>query len=106
VPYVPYSGVGKNGTPPEHVLKSKFNYESLALALYQEWIELDLFHWGLAKFAVADFEAASLPTEDRFLIEFMAGQEVGHATLITNMLGPRHALKQCTYNYPCTTVRG
>jgi hypothetical protein len=36
----------------------------------------------------------------------MADQEVGHATLITNMLGPQHAPKQCTYNYPCTTVRG
>jgi len=75
------------------------------LALYQEYIELDLFHWGLARFPVADFEAAGLTAEDRFLIEFMADQEVGHATMITNMLGPQHAPKQCTYNYPCRTVR-
>ena len=34
----------------------------------------------------------------------MADQEVGHATLITNMLGAE-APKQCTYNYPYTTVR-
>lgn len=75
-----------------------------ALALYQEWIELDLFHDGLAKFSVEDFEAAGLTAEDRFLIEFMADQEVGHATLITNILGAA-APVQCTYNYPYTTVR-
>lgn len=75
-----------------------------ALALYQEWIELDLFHDGLAKFTVEEFEAAGLNAEDRFLIEFMADQEVGHATLITNILGPA-APVQCTYNYPYTTVR-
>lgn len=74
------------------------------LVLYQEWIELDLFHDGLAKFSVKEFEAAGLTAEDRFLIEFMADQEVGHATLVTNILGPA-APKQCTYNYPYTTVR-
>ncbi|KAK7230113.1 hypothetical protein V2G26_002283 [Clonostachys chloroleuca] len=34
----------------------------------------------------------------------MADQEIGHATVITNMLGPQ-APKQCTYNYPVTNVR-
>lgn len=34
----------------------------------------------------------------------MAQQETGHATLITNMLGET-APKQCTYNYPYSTVR-
>ena len=34
----------------------------------------------------------------------MAAQEVGHATLITNIIGPR-APQGCTYNYPFTTVR-
>lgn len=29
----------------------------------------------------------------------MADQEVGHATLISNMLGASGAAKQCTYNY-------
>ncbi|MCJ1264845.1 hypothetical protein MMC22_004720 [Lobaria immixta] len=60
----------------------------LALALYQEWIELDLFHDGLARFSVEEFEAAGLTVDDRFLTEFMADQDVGHATLITNILGP------------------
>lgn len=72
--------------------------------MYQEYIELDLFHDGLAKFSVEEFEAAGLTAEDRFLIEFMADQEVGHATLITNILGAQ-APRQCTYNYPYTTVR-
>jgi rubrerythrin len=33
----------------------------------------------------------------------MADQEVGHATLISNMLGER-APKQCTYKYDFDTV--
>lgn len=103
-PYTPAGGLGTNGTEPVYNAKSDFDYESLALALYQEWIELDLFHDGLAKFSVEDFEAAGLTAEDRFLIEFMADQEVGHATLITNILGAQ-APVQCTYNYPYTTVR-
>ncbi len=74
------------------------------MALYQEWIELDLFHDGLARFSVEEFEAAGLTAEDRFLIQFMADQEVGHSTLLSNILGPT-APVQCTYNYPYTTVR-
>jgi len=38
------------------------------------------------------------------IIRFMAQQEEGHATLLTNMLGER-APVQCTYNYPFTNVR-
>jgi len=68
--------------PIPNVLTLKQN-----LALNQEWIELDLFHYGLAKFSVEEFEAAGLYAEDRFLIEFMADQEVGHATLLSNILG-------------------
>ena len=101
---MPAGGLGTNGTEPVYNVKSDFDYQSLALALYQEWIELDLFHDGLAKFSVEDFEAAGLNAEDRHLIQFMADQEVGHATLITNILGPS-APKQCTYNYPYTTAR-
>lgn len=103
-PYTPAGGLGTNGTEPVYNAKSDFDYQSLALALYQEWIELDLFHDGLARFSAEDFEAAGLTAEDRFLIEFMANQEVGHATLITNILGVG-APAQCTYNYPYTTVR-
>lgn len=104
VPYQPAGGAGTNGTAPYYHPLSDFDYQSFTLALYQEWIELDLFHNGLATFSAADFDAAGLTAEDRSLIEFMADQEVGHATLLSNILGPA-APPQCTYNYPFTNVR-
>jgi hypothetical protein len=97
-------GLGTNGTEPRYMVNSDFDYESITLALYQEWIELDLFNNGLATFSAEDFLAAGLTAEDRALIAFMANQEVGHATLLSNMLGET-APPQCTYNYPFTTVR-
>ncbi|CAP93350.1 hypothetical protein E8E15_001265 [Penicillium rubens] len=103
-PYVPAGGLGTNGTEPRYMVNSDWDFESIALALYQEWIELDLFHDGLARFTDEELEAAGLGPETRSLIEFMANQEVGHATLLTNMLGEA-APKQCVYNYPYTTVR-
>lgn len=103
-PYTPAGGLGTNGTAPVYRVQSDFDYQSIALGLYQEYIELDLFHYGLATYSVEDFEAAGLNAEDRFLLEFMADQEVGHATLLTNMLGD-NAPKQCTYNYPSMNVR-
>ncbi|KAL8793862.1 MAG: hypothetical protein Q9195_003588 [Heterodermia aff. obscurata] len=103
-PYTPAGGLGTNGTLPRYMVESDFDFESIALGLYQEWIELDLFHNGLATFTVDDFVAAGLTAEDRSLIEFMADQESGHATLLTNMLGEA-APVQCTYDYPFTTVR-
>lgn len=90
-------------------LKSYVSYRIMlkavfkALALYQEWIELDLFHHGLAMFSEEEFTAAGLTAEDRFLIQFMAEQEVGHVTVLSNILGAS-APKQCNYNYPFTTV--
>src|SRR4051794_8063226 len=69
---------------PIYTVASPFDYESIKLALYHEYIELDLFHNGLARFRVEDFEAAGLDAEDRYLIEYMADQEVGHAIALTN----------------------
>jgi hypothetical protein len=103
-PYVPAGGLGTNGTLPRYMVESDFDYESIQLGLYQEWIELDLFNNGLAVFSEEDFLAAGLTAEDRSLIAFMAQQEQGHATLLTNMLGET-AAPQCTYNYPFTNVR-
>ncbi|KAI0744232.1 Rds1 protein [Daedaleopsis nitida] len=103
-PYTPAGGLGTNSTPPEYHPLSDFDRQSLSLALYQEYIELDLFHNGLAQFSTDDFDAAGLGPEDRFLIEFMADQEVGHAALITNILGADSAPKQCNYTYPFQTV--
>lgn len=82
----------------------KLTSNQQALALYQEWIELDLFFDGLARFNESDFQAAGLTSADRELIAFMAQQEIGHATMLSNILGPR-APQQCSYIYPYTNVR-
>ena len=103
-PYTPKGGLGTNGTQPRYMVESDFDFESIALGLYQEWIELDLFHDGLARFTAEEFEAAGMTAEYLSLIEFMADQETGHATLLTNMLG-QAAPKECVYDYPYTTVR-
>ncbi|PLW09709.1 hypothetical protein PCANC_02132 [Puccinia coronata f. sp. avenae] len=89
---------------PSYQIKSRFDFQSVNLALNQEWIELDLFHHGLAQFSAQEFERAGLNAEDRYLIQFMADQEVSHATVLSNMLGPR-AAKQCQYKYPFKTVQ-
>lgn len=65
---------------------SDFDFQSLNLGLHQELIELDLFHYGLAQFSSQDFEDAGLTPSDQYLIEFMADQEVGHATIFENFL--------------------
>jgi len=103
-PFTPAGGLGTNGTLPRYMVNSDFDYESITLGLYQEWIELDCFNNGLAIFSEEDFLAAGLTAEDRALIQFMAQQEQGHATLLSNMLGET-APPQCTYNYPYSNVR-
>jgi len=87
IPFTPAGGLGTNGTEPVYRVQSDFDYQSILLGLYQEWIELDLFHYILATFSEEEFTAAGLTASDRFLIEFMADQEVGHATLLSNLLG-------------------
>lgn len=104
IPYTPAGGLGTNGTEPRYMVNSDFDYESIQLGLYQEWIELDLFNNGLAVFSDQDFLDAGLTAEDRAYIAFMAIQETGHATLLSNMLGET-AAPQCTYDYPFRTVR-
>jgi len=104
IPYEPAGGAGTNGTLPRYMVESDFDYESVALGLYQEWIELDCFNNGLATFSNEDFLEAGLTSEDIELIRFMGQQEQGHATLLSNMLGET-APPQCTYNYPYTNVR-
>ncbi|KAJ6102668.1 hypothetical protein N7486_005095 [Penicillium sp. IBT 16267x] len=102
-PHDPAGGVGTKGSIPVYNAKSDFDYESLALVLYQEWIELDLFQDGLRRFSVDDFKSAGLTSKDRDLIAFMAQQEVGHATMVSNILGAQ-APQQCAYIYPYKTV--
>lgn len=69
----------------------------------QEWIELDLFNYGLARFSDAEFEEHGIDADQRHLIRFMAQQEIGHANLISNILQGAGA-KQCTYRYNFETV--
>jgi hypothetical protein len=104
MPYTPRGGIGTNGSVPIYKVASDFDYQSLALALYHEWIELDAFHWGLATFSDEEFDAYGIDAEDRHLLQHMADQEIGHASVLANMLGP-NAPKQCTYNYPVSNVR-
>ena len=80
-PYTPAGGLGTNGSLPRYMVESDFDFESIALGLYQEWIELDLFHDGLARFTDDEFTEAGLGPEARSLIEFMADQESGTSTL-------------------------
>lgn len=101
--YTPSGGIGFNGSTPIYKVESDFDFQSLALALYHEWIELDLFHYGLANFSDEEFDAYGIGAEDRYLLQYMADQEIGHATVLSNMLGPA-APVQCTYNYPFTNV--
>ncbi|KAG9069055.1 hypothetical protein KI688_009946 [Linnemannia hyalina] len=102
-PHTPAGGLALNETPIYHPL-SDFDYQSLSMALYTEWIELDLFRYALEKFSLEDFEKAGLTKADRALVAYMADQEVGHATNVYNMLGPA-AAKPCTYKYPFKTVQ-
>lgn len=103
-PYTPSGGLGTNGSEPNYQVKSDFDFESIALGLYQEYFELDLFSFVLQRFSPEEFEAEGLTSEDRDLIAFMATQEVGHAALLTNMLGEA-APVACNYTYPFDTVR-
>jgi hypothetical protein len=103
-PYTPAGGLGTNGSIPIYHPLSDFDYESLNLVVHQEYIELDLFEYGLKNFSAQDFKQAGLDQADRDLIQFMADQEVGHAEMVSNMLG-EGAPKRCEYQYPFTTVQ-
>lgn len=67
--------------------------------LDQEYIELDLFHYGIVAFSAEQWQEIGVGPEYLSLLRFMANQETGHAQLITNILGADVAPKQCTYNY-------
>ncbi|KAJ9481239.1 hypothetical protein VN97_g12254 [Penicillium thymicola] len=80
MPYMPAGGVGTNGTLPVYMVQSDYDYESVALGVHQEYIELDLFHYGLKLFSEQDFIDAGLTAEDRNLIDNLDSKDV--ATLI------------------------
>ncbi|KAK9489935.1 hypothetical protein V1508DRAFT_435329 [Lipomyces doorenjongii] len=102
-PFTPSGGLANNGSIPNYHPLTDFDYESLLLVLYQEYIELDLFEFGLRTFPAGQFEQFGLDASDRALIEFMAEQERGHIMLLQNILGPS-AINRCNYTYPFTNV--
>ncbi|CAL1707211.1 unnamed protein product [Somion occarium] len=98
----PAGGVGLNRTA-DYVPLSDFDFQSLNLALQQEWLELSLFRAGINAFAPLNYSDAGLTTDDQALLQFMADQEVGHAQLLTNILGP-NASQPCNYSFPFSNV--
>jgi len=85
---------------PTYQALTDFDYASLNLGLYQEWIELDLFNYGLVRFSAAEFEEAGVTPAYQSLIQFMATQEQDHAQLLTNLLSAKgNTALKCTYNY-------
>lgn len=89
---------------PKYAAFSAFDFHSLNLGTHQELIELDLFNYMIARFSVDEFKAAGLDEEDIQLLRFFAQQEIGHAEVLSNLLGPK-APKMCQYEYPFNTVR-
>jgi len=78
MPYMPAGGANTNKTSiPVYQAFSDFDWHSLSLTLYQEYIELDLFQAGLDMFSDEDFSQAGVGPEARALISQMAQQEIG-----------------------------
>lgn len=104
---LPPGGVGTdpNGPPPDYSPSDEFDLQSLILATYQEYIELDLFHNGLASYSTGEFDDAGIDESQRYLLQFMAEQEVGHSTAFNNMLPPDSKVQICNYTYPHDSVR-
>ncbi|KAN0062280.1 hypothetical protein ACQY0O_005461 [Thecaphora frezii] len=83
---------------PTYATFSAFDQASIELATHQEYIELDLFNYGLAHFSDEEWDKYGIDAENRHLLRHMAQQEIGHAAVLSNMLG-KTAPKACTYNY-------
>ncbi|GJJ08378.1 hypothetical protein Clacol_002592 [Clathrus columnatus] len=105
-PALPPPSGGDQTNPPSYRAASDFDYQSIILALNQEYIELDLFYYGYSRFSRQDFQNAGLNDDDRYLIKFMGDQELGHARAISNLAGDGNATQPCNYSYPFNDVRG
>jgi len=88
---------------PDYRATTEFDFDSLQLGVHQEYLELDLFNYGITKFSEQDFLNYGLTRDEIHLIRFFAQQEIGHAEVISNMLGP-NAAKACQYQYNFNTV--
>lgn len=102
--YQPLGGVGINSSNPLYEVSSDYDRQSLLLALYQEWAQMDFLDEGFSVYSDADFTQAGLKSADRHLLGMMAEQEAGHANAINKLLGG-NGPSRCTYNYPHQDVR-
>ena len=74
------------------------------MGLNQEFLELELFTYGLNTFSVEEFADAGLNATDIELIAFMAEQEVGHAIMVANILGGK-TMRQLRHTTPYCFVQ-
>ncbi|KAJ1324680.1 ferritin-like domain-containing protein [Microdochium nivale] len=102
--YQPLGGLGVNSSNPVYQVTADYDRQSLILALYQKWAELDFLHQGFAAYSDELFEKVGLMATDRALLQHMADQEAGHASILTKLLGGTGPTR-CTYNYPHQQVR-
>ncbi|KXJ85577.1 hypothetical protein Micbo1qcDRAFT_127779 [Microdochium bolleyi] len=102
--YQPLGGLGVNSSNPVYQVTADYDRQSLILALYQEWAELDFLHSGFASYTDELFEKAGLMAADRTLLGHMADQESGHISALTKLLGGSGPTR-CSYNYPHQHVR-
>ncbi|KAG8826836.1 hypothetical protein FRC17_008071 [Serendipita sp. 399] len=88
---------------PVYQATSDFDFNSLQVGIHQEYLELDLFNYGLVRFSEKAFLDYGLSRDEIHLIRFFAQQEIGHAEVISHMLGP-DAAKPCKYAYNFNNV--
>lgn len=93
----------KNSTEATYHVLSDFDYMSLQLVLLQEYIELDLFRDALEMFSDEEFEEYGIYEAERQIIRHMSDQEISHAKIVSNIIGP-HANKPCKWKWPFKTV--
>ncbi|KAK0541806.1 hypothetical protein OC844_007964, partial [Tilletia horrida] len=84
---------------PEYRARTPFDWASIALALHQEYIELDAFNYAITRFTPAQWQEWGINPNYVHLIRFFGQQEEGHAAAFSHMLGP-HAPLPCSYSYP------
>ncbi|KAG8754683.1 hypothetical protein FRC14_004845, partial [Serendipita sp. 396] len=83
---------------PSYQAVTDFDFNSLQVGIHQEYLELDLFNYGLVRFSEKAFLDYGLTRDEIHLIRFFAQQEIGHAEVVSHMLGP-NAAKPCKYAY-------
>ncbi|KAG8935997.1 hypothetical protein FRC02_005193 [Tulasnella sp. 418] len=94
---------GINDLNPAYRTKSEFDWQSINLALNQEYIELDMFLNYAMRWSVQDWIDAGYTANDRLLVYHFGRQEIGHAQALNRILGD-NASEPCEYQYPFKTI--